>query len=126
VASGPGKETPASVLRLAGFVPDVAPGRGVGVLADHWLPGTIAGSNKAGLSMKPENQNQDEAGAPSFLGVLSSVLASMFGVQSSRRREADFTHGKPIHYIVVGLLVTVVFILTVWGVVKLVLGLAGV
>lgn len=76
--------------------------------------------------MKPENQNQDEASAPSFLGVLSSVLASMFGVQSSRRREADFTHGKPIHYIVVGLLVTVVFILTVWGVVKLVLGLAGV
>jgi hypothetical protein len=76
--------------------------------------------------MKPENQNQDEARAPSFLSVLGSVLASMFGVQSSRRREADFTHGKPIHYIVVGLLVTVVFILTVWGVVKLVLGLAGV
>ena len=76
--------------------------------------------------MKPENQNQDEARAPSFLGVLRSVLASMFGVQSSRRREADFTHGKPMHYIVVGLLVTVVFILTVWGVVKLVLGLAGV
>jgi hypothetical protein len=76
--------------------------------------------------MKPENQNQDEGRAPSFLGVLWSVLASMFGVQSSRRREADFTHGKPMHYVVVGLLVTVVFILTVWAVVKLVLGLAGV
>jgi hypothetical protein len=98
----------------------------VGVLADQRVPGTIAGTNETGLSMKPENQNQDEARAPSFLGVLRSVLASMFGVQSSRRREADFTHGKPIHYIVVGLLVTVVFILTVWGVVKLVLGLAGV
>jgi hypothetical protein len=80
--------------------------------------------------MKPEEQDQyqdqDQAQTPSFLGVLWSVLASMFGVQSTRRREADFTHGKPMHYILVGLLVTVVFILTVWGVVKLVLGFAGV
>ena len=74
--------------------------------------------------MNPENEDQQQA--PSFLSVLGSVLASMFGVQSSRRREADFTRGKPMHYILVGLLVTVVFILTVWGVVKLVVGLAGV
>ena len=74
--------------------------------------------------MNPENEDQRQV--PSFLGVLGSVLASMFGVQSSRRHEADFTRGKPIHYILVGLLVTVVFILTVWGVVKLVVGLAGV
>ena len=74
--------------------------------------------------MKPGNQ--DQARTPSFLSVLWSVMASMFGVQSSRRREADFTHGKPMHYILVGLLMTVLFILTVWGVVKLVLGLAGV
>jgi Protein of unknown function (DUF2970) len=73
--------------------------------------------------MNPENNDQQQA--PSFLGVLRSVVASMFGVQSTRRREADFTHGKPIHYIVVGLLVTVMFILAVWGVVKLVLALAG-
>ena len=73
--------------------------------------------------MKPENR--DQAQTPSFTSVLWSVIASMFGVQSTRRREADFTHGKPIHYILVGLLVTVVFILTIWGVVKLVLGLAG-
>jgi hypothetical protein len=64
--------------------------------------------------------------APSLLSVLGSVLASMFGVQSSSKREQDFTHGKPVHYIVVGLLVTLVFILTVWGVVQLVMHLAGV
>ena len=74
--------------------------------------------------MNPETEDQQRA--PSFLNVLGSVLASMFGVQSSRRREADFTRGKPMHYILVGLLVTFVFILTVWGVVKLVLSLAGV
>ena len=71
-------------------------------------------------------ENEDQQQAPSFLSVLGSVLASMFGVQSSRRHETDFTHGKPIHYIMVGLLVTLVFILTVWGVVKLVISLAGV
>jgi len=63
--------------------------------------------------------------SPSFLGVLGSVLASMFGVQSNRKREQDFTSGKPSQFIMVGLLVTVVFILTVWSVVKLVMKFAA-
>jgi hypothetical protein len=50
----------------------------------------------------------------------------MFGVQSNRKREQDFTHGKPSQYIIIGLLVTVVFILTIWGLVSLVMRLAGV
>ena len=72
-----------------------------------------------------ESENENGTKPPSFLSVLGSVLASMFGVQSNRRREEDFTHGKPSQYIVIGLLVTVVFILTVWGVVSLVMRLAG-
>ena len=68
----------------------------------------------------------DQVNAPSLLQVLGSVLSSMFGVQSNRRREQDFVHGKPSQYIVIGLLVTLVFILLVWGVVSLVMRLAGV
>ncbi len=68
----------------------------------------------------------DMAKTPSLLAVLGSVLASMFGVQSSRKREEDFTHGKPSQYIVIGLFVTIVFVLTIWGVVSLVMKLAGV
>jgi len=68
----------------------------------------------------------DMAKTPSLLAVLGSVLASMFGVQSSRKREEDFTHGKPSQYIVIGLFATVVFVLTIWGVVSLVMKLAGV
>ena len=64
--------------------------------------------------------------APSLLSVLGSVLASMFGVQSNRKREEDFTHGKPSQYVIIGLLVTVAFVLAVWGVVSLVMKLAGV
>ena len=70
--------------------------------------------------------NQDQGNTPSLLDVLGSVLASMFGVQSNRRREQDFLHGKPSQYVVIGLLVTLVFILIVWGVVNLVMKLAGV
>jgi len=69
--------------------------------------------------------NDKERPGPSLLGVLGSVLASMFGVQSTSRHQQDFAHGKAIHYILVGLLVTAVFVLSVWGVVKLVLNAAN-
>ena len=66
-----------------------------------------------------------EGRAPSLLSVLGSVMASMFGVQSNRKREEDFTHGKPSQYVIIGLLVTVAFVLTIWGVVSLVMKVAG-
>lgn len=64
-------------------------------------------------------------GGPSWWQVLASVLASMFGVQSSRNRERDFAQGGPWVYVAAGLLVTVVFVLTVWFVVRMVLKSAG-
>ncbi len=64
-------------------------------------------------------------GSPSLMQVVGSVLASFFGVQSSRARERDFTRGRPWVYIVVGLVATIVFILTVWFVVRTVVGAAG-
>ena len=73
-----------------------------------------------------DQDKKDAARAPSFIDVLGSVLASMFGVQSNRKREEDFTHGKPSQYIIIGLIVTVVFMLTIWSVVSLVMKLAGV
>jgi hypothetical protein len=71
-----------------------------------------------------ETHSMDTSKRPSLLDVLKSVLASMFGVQSTRKREEDFTHGKPSQYIVIGLLVTVTFVLLVWGVVSLVMKFA--
>jgi uncharacterized membrane protein YidH (DUF202 family) len=70
--------------------------------------------------------NETEKKTPSIFSVLGSVLASMFGVQSNRKREQDFTHGKPSQYIIIGLFVTVAFVLAVWGLVSLVMKLAGV
>ena len=50
-----------------------------------------------------------------------SVLAAAIGVQNRENRERDFTHGNPLVFIAAGLIFTVVFILTIVGIVYLVL-----
>lgn len=57
---------------------------------------------------------------------LLSVLAAALGVQSGKNRARDFQHGIPSHFIVIGLIFTVAFVLVILGVVKLVTHLAGV
>ncbi len=57
--------------------------------------------------------------------MLSTILFGALGVQSNKARERDFTHGKPSHFIMFGLGFMLVFILTIIGVIKLVLHLAG-
>lgn len=63
---------------------------------------------------------------PTFWQVLHSVMAAAFGVQSSKNRTRDFTHGKPSQFLLLGLLFTGVFALTLFAIVKLVLYFAGV
>ena len=60
----------------------------------------------------------------SLFSVFRSVSASMFGVQSSKKHEEDFAEGNMKAYIVVGLVATILFILAIWGLVKLVLSVA--
>ena len=62
---------------------------------------------------------------PSFWQMLHSVMAAAFGVQSGKNRARDFTHGKPSHFVILGILFTAIFALTLFGIVKLVLMLAG-
>ena len=61
-----------------------------------------------------------------FREMLQSVLAAAFGVQSGKNRARDFSRGKPSHFIILGVLFTGLFVLVLFGLVKLVLGLAGV
>ena len=70
-------------------------------------------------------ENSQDGKPPSLLGVFRSVLASMFGVQSSRQHKTDFTSGKPWQFIIVGLVMTAIFVLAVWAVVTLVMNLSG-
>lgn len=74
-----------------------------------------------------ENQNKQPQDAPPTLWqMIKSVNASFFGVQSKENRERDFKHGKASHFIVIGLVMTLVFILAVTLAVKFVLSQAGV
>ncbi|MVW75939.1 DUF2970 domain-containing protein [Pseudomonas xionganensis] len=58
--------------------------------------------------------------------MLQSVLAAALGVQSGKNRSRDFSRGKPSHFIILGVLFTGVFVLTIYGVVRLVLHVAGI
>lgn len=53
-----------------------------------------------------------------FWAVVQSILAAGIGVQSRANKERDFQHGNPVHFIVGGLIGTLVFILVVWMAVK--------
>ena len=58
--------------------------------------------------------------------MLQSVLSAALGVQSGKNRTRDFSRGKPSHFIILGVLFTVVVVLVIFGIVKLVLHLAGI
>ena len=58
---------------------------------------------------------------PSFLDVVKSVIASFFGVQSDKNRKRDFQHGNPMQFILVGLVLTVLFIVVMIVIVKIIL-----
>ncbi|WP_426139321.1 DUF2970 domain-containing protein [Pseudomonas sp. DWP3-1-2] len=61
---------------------------------------------------------------PTFWQMLHSVMAAAFGVQSGKNRERDFTHGKPMHFVALGLLFTIIFAAALFGVVQLVMHFA--
>ncbi len=56
----------------------------------------------------------------SILTLIQSVFAAAFGVQSKKNRERDFSQGKPAVFIAAGIIFAVVFILSVYAVVQIV------
>ncbi|MCR9089729.1 DUF2970 domain-containing protein [Algiphilus sp.] len=77
------------------------------------------------MSKAPESE-KDEAQRPlRFLELLQSVAAALLGVQSNAARTRDFSRGKPLHFVIIGAVATVLFVLAVAGIVRLVLHLAG-
>ena len=56
-----------------------------------------------------------------LLEMFGSAISAMIGVQSEERRERDFARGKASHFIIVGVVLTAIFVLSMAGVVSLVL-----
>ena len=72
-------------------------------------------------SEKDSTPSQEKTREPGFWEVVMSVLAAALGVQTSKNRERDFTKGNPLVFIAAGLIFTILFVLTLIGVVNLIL-----
>ncbi len=58
---------------------------------------------------------------PDLLHVIKSVIAAIIGVQSDKNREVDFKHGSLPAYIIVGIIATLLFIVTIMVIVSWIL-----
>ena len=67
-----------------------------------------------------KNSNDDESQL-SFWELVKSTSSAFLGVQSNANRERDFRRGKLSHFIWMGLLFGLLFVLTLVSVVQLVL-----
>jgi len=56
-----------------------------------------------------------------FINVLKSAMAAAFGVQSNKNRERDFSQGKPVHFIIAGIILTICFVCVIILLVKIML-----
>jgi len=87
---------------------------------------------KTESNTEPKTESNTESNQPadarphqlSIWQIVSSTVAAAFGVQSSRNRERDFAAGRPSHFIISGIVFTVVFVIGMILLVRLVLSVA--
>ncbi len=53
-----------------------------------------------------------------YLRIIKSVLSAMIGVQKKKNLKEDFSKSSATPFIIVGIVMTLLFILAVWGVVQ--------
>ena len=70
--------------------------------------------NHASPTDTDSNTGTENNKGTSFWQIVQSVLAGLIGVQSRKNRERDFTQGKPIHFIIGGVVGTALFLLVIW------------
>jgi p-aminobenzoyl-glutamate transporter AbgT len=88
-----------------------------------------ADSDKASKEPPEQQQQQQQTlaasnskgSSPSMWQLVISVFGAAFGVQTEATRQRDFNSSSPLPYIIAGLIFTVLFVLTIIGVVSLVL-----
>ena len=73
----------------------------------------------------PDKNSDDDDAQLSFWELMKSTSSAFLGVQSNANRERDFKRGKLSHFIWMGLLFGLIFVLSLVGVVQLVLHFAA-
>lgn len=72
--------------------------------------------------MQEDSKNENR---PGLLSIIASTLAAAIGVQSQRNQQRDFKAGNIYHFILAGLIFTVLFIGAIALIVKTVLSNSG-
>jgi len=72
-----------------------------------------------------DQQDTEPEESLTTLQLIGSALAAIVGVQSSGNRKRDFSKGKPMQFVVIGISFTALFVLLIIGVVNLVLSNVG-
>lgn len=67
------------------------------------------------------NNSEKDVKKPKLWQVAGSIFAGMFGVQSERNRQRDFSHSSPLPFILAGISFILLFILVMYGIVSLVM-----
>jgi hypothetical protein len=67
--------------------------------------------------------DDDESGL-SIWQIIGSTVAAALGVQNRSRRERDFANGKPVHFIIAGIVFTAIFVLLMVVIVRTVVNAA--
>ncbi len=70
---------------------------------------------------KNSSEKEEKTAKVSFLATVFNVLSAVFGVRSSKLRDQDFTQNKLIYFVLTAIGFVVIFILTVFSIVQLVL-----
>ena len=70
-------------------------------------------------------QQENTQKKPGLISMVVSVLAAFLGVQTEKNRHRDFQHGNPKAYIIIGVILTILFVLGLVGVVNLVMASAA-
>jgi uncharacterized membrane protein YhdT len=73
------------------------------------------------MNEKSSKEPSPEEKPLTFWQIAGSAAAAAFGVQSRANRERDFSRGKPMHFIIAGIVFTIVFVVIVASVVRFVL-----
>ncbi|MEE9327720.1 MAG: DUF2970 domain-containing protein [Cocleimonas sp.] len=60
-----------------------------------------------------------------YLRAIKSVLFAMIGVQKKKNLREDFSKSSATPFIIIGIIMTLLFILAVWGVVQFVLNVSS-
>ena len=60
-----------------------------------------------------------------LLALVGSVASAALGIQSNRNRERDFAGGNPYRFVIGGIVGTILFVLTMWLIVRTVLRATG-